>query len=233
MNNHHMHAGDTHPRHEWEHEHDDRVCGLNCTEWVMEWFKWIFSKDYETTPLFLATQERDLAAVEPEKGQGNNIKSEQESVWFLIPPMYSYNTTGTVIKRVNLPLGKWHFLASPYLAYASKELFPSVSPSDLFDIAKSDVDNVYKLEITLDGVNLGGCRVPIEEPFEVKFPTRKNILGLKPNEVSSGNTMKMVADGYWIWVKELPPGDHILALKGYSAVYKLDTEFHLYVRGPK
>jgi len=225
------HMGDTHMRHEVEHEHKDEVAGRNCTEWVMEWFKWIFKKDYETSPLFLPDQ-KDVGAVEPDEDQGK-IKKGQESVWFLVPPMLSYNNSNTIIKRVNLPLGKWHFLASPYHAFASKQLFPSVAANNLFHMSKSDVDKVYKLEITLDGVNLAGCRVPINTPFPVNLPSNRNILGLKSEELRNGNTMDIVTDGYWIWLKELPPGDHILALKGYSPLYRLDTEFHLYVRGRK
>jgi hypothetical protein len=218
-------------RHIVEHEHNDKVANRDCTDWVMEWFKWIFGKDYETNPLFLP-DEKDIGAVEPDEEQGK-IKKGQESVWFLVPPMLSYSTAGTIIKRVNLPLGRWHFLASPYLAYASKQLFPSVPANKLFNMAKNDVDQVYKLEITLDGVNLAGCRVPIKTPFQVNLPSNRNVLGLKSAELKNGNAMDMVSDGYWIWLKELPPGDHILALKGYSPLYRLDTEFHLYVRGRK
>ena len=224
------HSGDTHIRHMLEHEHEDRVVNKDCTDWVKEWFKWIFTKDYDTNPLFLPDRQ-DIGAVEPDEDQGK-INKGQESVWFLVPPMLSYNTAGTVIKRVNLPLGRWHFLASPYLSFASKQQLPSVPVNKLFDVAKHDVDKVYKLEITLDGINLAGCRVPIKTPFDVTLPHR-NVLGIKPAELKNGNGMDLVADGYWIWLKELPPGDHILALKGYSPVYKLDTEFHLYVRGRK
>lgn len=229
------HMGDTHPRHQVEHEHDEKVCNLDCTAWIKEWYKWLFAKPYDSNPLYITGEDR--GAVEPEEeGQGNNIKCSngEESVWFLTPPMFSYSSSATIIKHVNLPLGKWHFLASPYNCHASRELFPSLtSDQDLFQIAKRDVDSVYQLEMTLDGRNLGGCRVPIEKSFAIKLPLEHNILGLRSNELQKGNVMNIVSDGYWIFLGELSPGDHILTLKGYSPVYKLDVEFRLYVRGPR
>lgn len=221
---------DTHPRHLYEHEHHDRIAGLNCVGWIKEWYKWAFKEAYDK---YFTTSGQGL--LEPEEDQGNGIKDKsdpQVSVWFLAFPMYSYTTNGPVQKYVNLPTGKWHFLAPVYNAHPSKEMYPSIRTNDeLFGLAKSDVDDVYYLEVNLDGYNLAGCRVPIKKPFEIKI-SKNNAFGLASAELGEGNSMNIVSDGYWIWIKELPPGDHILRLKGYSRRYKLDVEFNLYVRGP-
>jgi hypothetical protein len=220
----HKSTGDTHPRHQLEHEHDEVVCGKDCKEWIKEWYKWA----YETGVNPFVLPDPDKPSFKPEsRGQRLKLNNTEEGVWFLANPMFSYTSTGTVVKVVNLPCGILHFLAPVYNCHPSKELHPYVkNTDDLVKIAKEDVDKVYYLEINLDGINLGGCRVPIEEPFPINLKS-DNIFGLN-GEV----TTKFVSDGYWIFLNELKPGDHILRLKGYSTVYKSDVEFHLGVAGP-
>ena len=120
-----------------------------------------------------------------------------------------------------------------YNCNPGREQYPSKNDDQLFQMAKDDVDSVYHLEMNLDGINLGGLRAPIRRPFEIAVPARGNILGIPPYRSRGKNTIHIVSDGYWVWLKELFPGDHILRLKGYSPVYRLDVEFHLFVRGPK
>jgi hypothetical protein len=223
LNKHGHHgSGDAHPRHTLEHEHDEVVCGKDCTGWIMEWYKWAYSTG-ENVFRF----QPDNPSFAPEtRGQKINLERSEEGIWFLAYPMYNYTSTGTVIRYVNLPPGILHFLVPVYNCHPSTELHPSIQDDhDLFQIAKDDVDKVYYLEMNLDGFNLGGCRVPIEESFPVTLG-RNNIFG-----VNSGPT-RFVSDGYWVFLNELKPGDHILRLKGYSTVYKLDVEFHLGVTGP-
>ena len=217
-------TGDTHPRHRLEHEYGEIVCGKNCKEWIKEWYKWA----YDTGANQFITPSSGKPSFKPEcQGQLTNLKDSEEGIWFLAYPMFEYTLLGTVIKNVNLPAGILHILAPVYNCHPSRELHPYVTDDDeLVKIAKQDVDKVHYLEMNLDGMNLGGCRVPIEEPFPINLK-RDNVFG------TEAGTTNFISDGYWIFLKELTPGDHVLRLKGYSTVWRLDVEFHLGVTGPR
>jgi hypothetical protein len=125
-------------------------------------------------------------------------------------------------------------LASPFTSYISQAEYPSIAPDGLFERAKEEVDSLYKLEATLDGLNLTGCRVQIQDPFPIKNIPPKNILSMSSEElIASISTANMCIDGYFFWLKPLRPGAHLLHLLAYSRVYEFDAKFQLNVKGPK
>jgi len=237
---------DAHHRRQLEHDYDeDTVCDLNCTEWIKEWYKYVYKWPYDNSPLRLTYD--DLGAFVPKKDSpeedqwkfsaGKSDSDDEtckESVWFLAYPIYNYNPSGTVTKFVTPPLGKWHFLVPLYNCHPSMQLYPSIkSDQELFQMAKSDVDKAYHVQATLDGIHLTGYRVSIDKHFQIKLPGgNMNTFGVPDKELGKENTMELVSDGYWIWLKELPLGDHILELKNHSSVYDVDIKFYLSVRGP-
>jgi hypothetical protein len=234
---------DAHHRRQLEHDYDkDKVCNHDCIWWIKEWYNYVYRWPYNNSPLRLTYD--DLGAFvpkegSPEKEQWKMSAGEsddatcKESVWFLAYPIFNYNPTETVTKHVTLPLGKWHFLVPLYNCHPSTQLYPSIkSANELFQMAKSDVDKAYHVQATLDGIHLTGCRISIDKPFTIKLPQGDlNTFGVPDKELGPENTMDIVSDGYWIWLKELPCGDHILELKNHSSVYHVDIKFYLYVRG--
>ena len=133
--------------------------------------------------------------------------------------------------RINIPPGKWSILATPYVAGASTDIFPSKSDEDLIKLVEADVEGIYELYATLDGIRVTGCTVKTEKPdeaFEIDVP-EYNILGIDAGE--EGKSIKMVQNGYWLWLKPLPAGDHLLHLHGYSKNYQLDVKYQLMVAG--
>ena len=238
---------DLHPRHEVEHRYNDRVCNCDIVTWIREWYSWALSKprdaEYrspEDVGVYEPVTEGQGTIRCPRMEKGSRVEECcQQSVWFLgFPMMSDYGLGRTAVKNVNLPLGRWHFLAPVYLCHPSRELLPSKNLNQLIDLAKSDVNTVYDIEIKLDGVNLAGSRIRIEKPFNVEFQeSDRNFFGVRSRELSRGtkgqpNSMNIVSDGYWVWIKELPPGDHILITRSYSPVYIIDRQYNLYVRGP-
>jgi hypothetical protein len=220
-----------------EHEPEDHVCirdkdGIK--EWIIRWYQWALSESWERT--VFRRRSDDRSAIEPDGSQEDNrcrenVKCCDAGVWFLAVPELSSTSGGRIRKYVNLPLGKWHYLAPVYDCHPSKEFYPSKNSIDLFDMAKTDVDSATVVHISLDGQELGGCRVSIKDPFRIKVDD-SNIFGIRRGELDQQEFMNMVSDGYWVWLKELPVGDHILRTKAFSHVYELDTEYYLFVRGP-
>jgi hypothetical protein len=223
-----------------EHEPEDHVCNDKdkdkdgIKDWIKRWYQWALSESWERTVFRRRPDDRD--AVEPDGRQEvnrcrENVKCCDAGVWFLAVPELSSTSGGRIRKYVNLPLGKWHFLAPVYDCHPSKEFYPSMNYVNLFNMAERDVDSATGIEITLDGQVLGGCRVPIKEPFQIRLDDN-NIFGVRRGELDQQEFMNMVSDGYWVWLKELPVGDHILRTKAFSPVYELDAEYYLFVRGP-
>jgi hypothetical protein len=72
--------------------------------------------------------------------------------------------------------------------------------------AKADQDKVTTTMITVDGVQLNPVR--LQSPlFTVTLP-ENNDLGLKPQ------TSPAISDGYWVFLKPLPPGNHTIHASG-------------------
>jgi hypothetical protein len=59
----------------------------------------------------------------------------------------------------------------------------------------------------------------------------KNIFGI-PGISRQGKPIEIVTVGYYIWLKPLSPGDHLLHIHGYSKTYELDIKYQLVARGP-
>jgi hypothetical protein len=223
-------AGDMHPMRDIEHGHDDKVCQKNCTDWAKLWLDWMLTQESDKSTLL---PEYDVDPFKVDTSQGKT-KCGDESVWFLAGPPYGAGTAGTYSKFIVLPPGIWHILATPFTSYVSQEEYPSIAPEKLFERAKKDVDTLYKLEASLDGINLSGCRVQTENSFPIKNIPNENVLAISSDElIRAKSTVNMCIDGYFFWLKPLEPGLHLLRLLAYSRVYEFDVKFQLNVRGPK
>jgi hypothetical protein len=228
---HHGEIADAHPLADIEHGHDDKVCNENCTGWVKKWVNWMVRQPASKSPM---NPNYTANPFERDHTQETCNNRRDEGVWFLAGPVYSGRIAGTYLKYIVLPPGNWHILASPFASYVSQLEYPSIPLNRLFQKARGEVDTTYRLEASLDGLNLSGCRVQIKDPFETDELDRDNILAIEPEELKkSGNRTKICVDGYFFWLKPLEPGLHILHLVAYSRVYEFDVKFMLNVRGPR
>ena len=73
-----------------------------------------------------------------------------------------------------------------------------------------------------------------DEQIEIEGIAQKNMLGIDNKTLmQTNNSIRMVQYGYWIWLKPLTLGDHLLHLHGKSRNYELDMKFDLSVTGPE
>ena len=99
------------------------------------------------------------------------------------------------------------------------------------DFCERDIKDV-KLTAILDGQDLSPNQIKIDKPFSVDLPAQ-NILGLKVMGKRGKRTIKIVSNGYWIWLKPLPIGDHKLQLHGSSPSFDSELNLSLSVAGPE
>jgi hypothetical protein len=108
-----------------------------------------------------------------------------------------------------IPAGK-AILISPIDVVCSYAEDPELkSESELRVCAKADQDKVTSVELNVDGnqfKNLKNYRVA-SPPFNLTIP-ENNALGV-PAQTTTG-----VADGYWITLEPLPPGEHTVRASG-------------------
>ncbi len=243
MNDHHStdakhteFLGESHPNRDIQHGHLEKVHGKNCTEWTVEWLDWLLKMSYDDSPLVSRGDnpfDRHYNSLVPSKAD------KEKGVMFYATSVYGSNANSYTRDYVVVPLGEWDLFFVPYMVYNSKLEYPSLDEDELYNLAKRQINSTYKLEVSLDGIGLECCRVPLAPKKDSKMefvidhiPT-KNVLGLEPAEMTGDVTAKMVGDGYACFLNPLTPGMHLLTLKAYSSTYYLDSVIQLNVRGPR
>jgi hypothetical protein len=93
--------------------------------------------------------------------------------------------------------------------YETPSRNPKCSTCFLCSFARADVDKIAKLNVTIDGKSLPDLKkFRVESPpFDVTHP-EDNIWGVK------GGPTRAAGDGYWLFMKPLPQGNHQIQFGG-------------------
>jgi hypothetical protein len=169
---------------------DSQPYGLTYGEWTAKWWQWAESIPTENNPQLDETGE-DCAQAQNQTGP----------VWFL-----AGTSGGTVERTCTIPAGK--AILIPVLNTVNIRA-ASETDEELLAGAKSAVDSVTILEFSIDGLPLQDIwNYRIQSPFfDVTLPN-DNVFGI------SEGTYRAVADGYWVFLEPLPPGQHEIRLHG-------------------
>ncbi len=164
--------------------------GLSYGEWTAKWWQWADSIPTENNPQYDETGE-DCA----------QAQNQTSPVWFLA------GTQGGLVERTcTIPAGK--AILFPVVNNVNIRA-ASETDEELLAGAKSSTDSVTTLEASIDGVALQDLwSYRIQSPFfDVTLPD-DNVFGI------SGGTYRGVADGYWVFLEPLPPGQHEIRFHG-------------------
>jgi hypothetical protein len=181
--------------------------GKSYNELASEWTNWLVQEPIATNPAF-----------DPD---GSLCDRNQEGdVWFLA------STFGGVVDRTcEVPAGKAIFLSLGGVFVSIAPEFPAAGDPCLqmattLEKVRCDVNNDVPVapnvsfQVTLDGVpvtDLFAFRAQSEPggfTLRVPDPSFLTDLGLP-----AGNRTPAVADGYFLFLKPLPPGQHTLSLR--------------------
>src|SRR5215469_7397204 len=170
---------------------DSKPYNFTYGEWTARWWQWGYSVPKNSNPAYDNT--------------GKNCAQGQKGpVWFLA------GTYGHPVDRVcTIPAGK--AILFPILnSECSFAEFPKLKTlSQLRTCAKTIQDHVTTLYASVDGIpipRLQEYRIQ-SSPFNFTLP-QNNILGMP------ANTTQAIADGNWVFLKPLSPGNHKLTFKG-------------------
>ena len=183
--------------------------GLTYSQWTVKWWQWLLSIPIPKNPAL------DMTGMHVSENQFDS------NVWFLAGTF-----GGSAVRSCKIPLGKAILL--PVINYqCSFADDPTVTTeAELRLRCGKEIEDIKNLsfginELFLEDLPRYRTRSPL---FDVSL-VEDNVLG-----VGICNT-KMVSDGYWILVKPLPIGQHLLISAGScrSGKIMIGATFHLYV----
>jgi len=188
---------------------DDKPFGKTWDEWTAEWWKWLLSIPKEYNPGYDTTSERCLYGNDP-------------NVVFLVGTF-----GGAAVRNYIIPARK--AVLFPIIAFTTSYAEEPVLKTDLDLIsrAKSDMDDIVKKEVTINGkqlqnVNKYRIRSPI---FNMTYP-ENNVF-----EAAVGPT-RGISEGYWVFLRPLASGKHKIFAAGSCSSGKTTVEvtWHLTVK---
>jgi len=173
-----------------------KVAGRKLADWSAEWWQWALSIPQSVNPLFDET--------------GAQIAVGQRGpVWFLCGV---FNESGTATRSISVPEGKALFFPIVNVEWDNLGVDPPLTIAELRENAASFVAAVdpASLVCDVDGVALDdlASRRVLSKPFEYSLP---------PGDIyeafgvdGSGTQYPAVSDGYWVMLRPLPVGDHVV-----------------------
>jgi len=189
---------------------DDIPYKLTYGEWTTRWWKWVMSIDTEHNPLL--------------DGSGALAGSKQDSpVWFLAGTLGENKCPE---RWCTIPREK--AILFPVINYEanSGEGQEFSREQYLVQHVSEDQDDIVVKEATVDGQKVYAFRIKSEPAvFDCEL-VPQNILGLPPQKV------RISADGYWVFLRPLKPGNHEIYFHGTCSSGKKNSSarYHLSIR---
>jgi hypothetical protein len=169
---------------------DSQPYGLTYGEWTAKWWQWAHSIPTENNPMLDETGE-DCAQAQNQTGP----------VWFL-----AGTGAGFAERTCTIPAGKAILL--PIINSVNVRTAGETN-EELLAGVKELQDKVATVEASVNGTplqNLSNYR--IQSPFFNETLPKDNVFGVPEG------TYLAVADGYWLFLEPLPPGQHEIRLHG-------------------
>jgi hypothetical protein len=177
---------------------EENVFGLSYGDWSAAWWQYVLSIPADTNPIFDTT------------GNNCDIEQSESPVFFLVGA-----GTEPVTRTCTVPSGRALFFPIINVECSNVEPPPffGETAQELRECVAELVNGVgvETLQVVVDGKqvqNLEDFRV--QSPlFDFILPPGDNFLGLP--DVTSGSA---VSDGYWLMLKPLSPGNHVIHWEG-------------------
>lgn len=190
------------------------IDGKPLVEFANIWWQWTYTMPQEVSPV------RDITGANCHQGQRGDV-------WFLAG---GYGSS-TIKRKCEIPLGKHIFFPVINMLY-----YPSRNSSLTCSAAKKSAalnnDKLLTITIELDGMhasNPAHSRLTPEGCFD--------LLGLVSRDLNPPKIYPSASDGYWIMLKPLTKGTHILKFqakynrdKGAYSKMAQDIEYELIIK---
>jgi hypothetical protein len=178
--------------------------GKSWEEWAAVWYRWMLSTPKNLNPCLDST------------GKYCSVNQNNKKVWFLAG---TFGNTALVRRKCIVPLGKAIFFPVLVKEDSFKEDVDLKTRAELISRSKDATDQVLNMKATVDGQvieHIEQYRVQ-SKIFKVRFPT-DNVYDVTPGETES------VCDGFWLFLKPLGIGRHIIYFKGETYLAETYTK---------
>ncbi|PWU78752.1 MAG: hypothetical protein DLM72_21135 [Candidatus Nitrosopolaris wilkensis] len=179
---------------------DSKPYGLSYGQWTAKWWQWTLSIPKHVNPGGDTT------------GKDCTLK-QSGPVWFL-----SGTFGGSATRVCTIPSGK-PILLPLINAECDYKAKPNLkTESQLLACGKSENEGITGLDATIDGVKTQGL-----SNFRVQSPLFN--MTYIPNNINGAptGTTQGISDGYWVMLKPLLVGDHIIHIAGSVVNYAEGT----------
>jgi hypothetical protein len=178
------------------------VAGKTLGEWSADWMKWAYASSTNRNPSL------DL--------DGSYAHSAQPGGEVFFVGSVSDPLRPPVRRSFTIPEGKYLFFPLLSVNAENIDTVPPLTVTELRDLVAGVFENVRELHLTIDGLpgtELTSHRA-VSPVFSLDFPTPDNLKSLEYGHTITGLIDPVVADGYWVMLKPLPVGRHVLQLGG-------------------
>lgn len=192
---------------------ESRPYGLTYGQWTVEWWRWFLSIPKLVNPAF------------DKSGEYANVNQKRGEVWFLAGKVGDENAD---LPERSCEVPRSHSILFPVIncEVNSLELPELTSHRDLVDHVSKDENSIILKECVLDNITVPVQRVKSDPSvFEVKIDPDN------PYNVYGGGVTIAAADGYWVFLKPLPVGNHDISFRGSCENGRLNSgaTYHLQV----
>jgi hypothetical protein len=179
--------------------------GLTYGQWTVKWWNWFMSTPKLINPVF------------DNSGKFASVNQKLEHVWFLAGKVGD-DSKGVPERFCRIPAS--HSILFPVINCEVNPLeCPELrTPHDLIQRVSSDENTITSKECTLDGK-----QIPVQ-----RVKSDPNIFELEINDnnaygVEGHQTTRAAADGYWVFLRPLPAGNHTILFRGSCEKGKLNS----------
>ncbi|HEY7079177.1 MAG TPA: hypothetical protein VH500_05715 [Nitrososphaeraceae archaeon] len=179
---------------------ESRPYGLSYGEWSVKWWQWLLSVPISSNPAYDAS------------GKYANVNQNDRNVLFLCQTVDGFKVDNASQNRtIFMQAGKSIFM--PIINWVSISDVDGQTNEEMISIAKKRMDVVAELEVKIDGVEtrtrLKEYRV--QSPFFEMILPKENIFQISPG------LRRLVADGYWLFIKPLEKDTEITTYASCSS----------------
>ena len=185
---------------------DSTPYGKTYGSWTVDWWSWFFSIPKSQNPVLDDT------------GEYSSVNQPSHHVWFLAGKYADEDKRRFPTRSCTIPSNR--SILFPVINCEANPLEYSElrSDEDIITRVKRDEDSIVKMECLVDGENIPAQRVKSDPLiFEIKV-VPDNCVNIQGGGVTSAS-----ADGYWVFLKPLPVGEHNISFRGACEYGKLNS----------
>ena len=189
-------------------------------EWSALWWKWAFAFPVNDNPLL------DTSGAKSRFGDVGEV--------FFLAGLFGVPSSGSVTRTATVPRGKFIFF--PLVNFENDNV--GVSPRQTIDILISQIDGaipgITALHASIDGQPVGDLFSHREASPVFAYTLQltdnlQQVVNHITTPDAAGTVFPAVADGFYLMLRPLSPGTHVLKFGGTSFGITLDVTYNLTV----